>query len=137
MPAKDLYHEAVKYALIQAGWEITADPLFIKYGKDTLLIDLAAHRLIAATRGQEKIAIEVKSFTASSDVTEFHASLGQFLNYRMALNKTEPERKLILAVPEEAYKRFFTRELARDSLLLYQVPLLVFDRDQKEIVLWT
>lgn len=30
MPAKDLYHEHVKNALIKDGWEITSDPLTIR-----------------------------------------------------------------------------------------------------------
>lgn len=31
MPAKDIYHDAVKHALISDGWWITADPYMIKY----------------------------------------------------------------------------------------------------------
>jgi hypothetical protein len=32
MPARDKFHEAVKNALIKDGWQITADPLTIKFG---------------------------------------------------------------------------------------------------------
>jgi hypothetical protein len=31
MPAKDIYHEAVKNALIKDGWRILAAPYKIKY----------------------------------------------------------------------------------------------------------
>jgi len=31
MPAKDIYHNEVKNALLKDGWTITADPYFIKY----------------------------------------------------------------------------------------------------------
>jgi hypothetical protein len=31
MPAKDIYHEAVKNALIKDGWSILAAPYEIKY----------------------------------------------------------------------------------------------------------
>ncbi|MDD1469201.1 XisH family protein, partial [Dolichospermum sp. ST_sed5] len=30
MPAKDTYHDAIKNALIKAGWTITADPFLIQ-----------------------------------------------------------------------------------------------------------
>ena len=30
MPARDLYHDAVKAALIKDGWTITDDPFMIK-----------------------------------------------------------------------------------------------------------
>ncbi|MEB3229940.1 MAG: element excision factor XisH family protein [Leptolyngbyaceae bacterium] len=43
-------------------------------------IDLAAETLIAAVRQQEKIAVEGKSFIASSNISDFHTALGQFLN---------------------------------------------------------
>jgi hypothetical protein len=41
MPAKDLYHEAVKNALIKDGWVILADPYKIKYKDAELFADLA------------------------------------------------------------------------------------------------
>ncbi len=56
-------------------------------------IDLAAEKLIAAERENEKIAVEVKSFLEkSSAISEFHTALGQFINYRGALRRREPER---------------------------------------------
>ncbi|MCP5029653.1 MAG: fatty-acid synthase, partial [Actinomycetia bacterium] len=30
MPAKDLYHDVVKNALVKDGWEITHDPLTLR-----------------------------------------------------------------------------------------------------------
>jgi hypothetical protein len=47
MPAKDLYHNAIKNALITDGWTILADPYRIEYQDDLLLADLAAARPIA------------------------------------------------------------------------------------------
>ncbi len=62
MPARDLFHNAVVHALQKDGWTITDDPLTIRYGKDRVSIDLGAERLLAAERGNEKIAVEIKSF---------------------------------------------------------------------------
>ena len=41
MPAKDVYHDPVKNALIKNGWIITADPYPIKYEEVKLFADLA------------------------------------------------------------------------------------------------
>ncbi|NET50444.1 MAG: fatty-acid oxidation protein subunit alpha, partial [Merismopedia sp. SIO2A8] len=98
MSARDVFHNAVKAALRKDGWTITNDPLYLRLGDDQLRIDLAAERLIAAERGHQKIAVEVKSFLAPSAVAEFHTALGQFLNYRAVLQVQQPERKLYLAV---------------------------------------
>jgi hypothetical protein len=45
MPAKDLYHEAVKNALIKDGWTITADPYPIEYEDAELYPDLAIREI--------------------------------------------------------------------------------------------
>ncbi len=44
MPAKDIYHDAVKNALIKDGWLIIADPYIIKYEDAELYADLAAEK---------------------------------------------------------------------------------------------
>lgn len=48
MSAKDVFHEAVKNALIKDEWEITHDPLSVKLIKRNLFIDLGAEKIIGA-----------------------------------------------------------------------------------------
>lgn len=69
---------------------------------------------IAAQRNQEKIAIEITSFITDSDISEFHAALGQYLNDIQALEDKEPDRTLNLAVPLETYDDFF-QQLVRSG----------------------
>ncbi|MEA5476510.1 element excision factor XisH family protein [Pseudanabaena galeata UHCC 0370] len=59
MPAQDIYHEAVKNALIKDVWMITADPYLIRYKDVDLFADLAAEKPIAAERQGKKIVVEV------------------------------------------------------------------------------
>jgi thymidylate kinase len=59
-------------------------------------IDLAAEQLLAADLEDRKLAVEVKRFISPSNVSEFHTALGQFLNYRDALETIEPDRQLYL-----------------------------------------
>ncbi|MFN7524040.1 MAG: element excision factor XisH family protein, partial [Aphanizomenon sp.] len=42
MPAKDIYHDQVKNALEKENWQITKDPLVLKWGTRDLYIDLGA-----------------------------------------------------------------------------------------------
>jgi len=76
MPTKDLFHEAVKRALIKAGWVITHDPLFLKWGKRKVFIDLGAEQMLGAEREGEKIAVEIKSFASDSIITDLHNAVG-------------------------------------------------------------
>ncbi|NEO30399.1 MAG: fatty-acid oxidation protein subunit alpha [Symploca sp. SIO3C6] len=136
MSARDVFHNAVKAALRKDGWTITNDPLYLRLGDDQLRIDLAAERLIAAERGHQKIAVEVKSFLAPSAVAEFHTALGQFLNYRAVLQVQQPERKLYLAVTADIYQSFFRRDLPQLSIQTYQLKLISFEPVTEVIVQW-
>ncbi|MGB2924872.1 MAG: element excision factor XisH family protein [Limnothrix sp.] len=134
--AKDLFHNAVKNALIKEGWQITDDPLYLKVGGVEFYVDLGAEKLIAAERGSEKIAIEIKSFVGTSQMTDFHLALGQFLNYRVALKVKEPDRKLFLAIPDTAYKTLFQKEFAHMVIAEYKPEILVYDTEKEVIIRW-
>jgi hypothetical protein len=97
MAARDVFHKAVKQALIADGWTITDDPLVIQIGSIDLYIDLGAEKLIAAEKADTRIAVEVKSFLGASVVSEFHTALGQFLNYRFALQQKQSESCALLS----------------------------------------
>ena len=84
--AKDVFYQQVKKALIKYGWIITDDPLTLRISEAIKVqIDLTDENAIAAERDTEKIAVEIKSFIAGSDISEFHTALGQYLNYVQAL----------------------------------------------------
>jgi len=93
---KDLYHDLVKRALEKDGWEITHDPYELRVGGVEMYVDIGAEQIIGADRGNDKIAVEVKSFISPSRISDFHLAHGQFLDYRYALEDIEPERILYL-----------------------------------------
>jgi hypothetical protein len=134
--AKDIFHDAVKRALEKQNWVITADPLRLEFGGVGFQVDLAAERLLAANRADEKIAVEIKSFLNPSAITDFYAALGQFLSYRLALTATEPDRVLYLAVPSDAYETFFQLPFSEAAIAQYQVKLMVYDSTTEEISQW-
>lgn len=136
MPARDIFHQAVKNALQKDGWLITHDPLSITAGGVDLYIDLGAERLLAAERDGEKIAVEIKSFLSGSLVTEFHTALGQFLNYRLALATNHQVRDLYLAVADDTYQTFFALPFIQLALEQYQVKVLIFNPEKAEVSAW-
>jgi XisH protein len=137
MSAKDIFHEVVKRALQKDGWQITHDPLSIGVGGVNISIDLGAERLMAAEREGEKIAVEVKSFLErSSAISEFHTALGQFINYRGALRREEPDRVLYLAVPLATYQSFFQLDFPKAMVEENQVKMIIYDAKREVISLW-
>lgn len=92
MSARDTFHELVRTALQNEGWTITHDPYHIDLGFVDFYIGLGAERLLAAMKDGEKIAVEIKTFLPPSTISEFHTAIGQFINYRIALEDDDPER---------------------------------------------
>lgn len=136
MAAKDRFHQVVKTALIKDGWDVTHDLLQIKVGGVDMEIDLGAERLLAAERAGEKIAVEIKSFLASaSAISEFHTALGQFINYRAALRREEPDRVLYLAVPDFTYNSFFQLDFPASIVQENAVKMVVYNIKLEQIVL--
>lgn len=135
--AKDIFHQQVKNALIKDGWNITHDPFTIRISEAIKLqIDLAAENAIAAERGYEKIAVEIKSFIADSDISSFHTALGQYLNYCQALEEQEADRIVYLAIPVETYQDFFQLPFIQRSLKRFQVKLIIYNPKLEVIFQW-
>lgn len=136
MSAKDRVHNAFRQSLEKDGWTITDDPLSIRFLEAEMQIDLGAERVLGAQKGEQRIAVEVKSFLGSSRLFDYHLALGQYRNYQMALAALEPDRQLFLAVTEEAYNDFFTTEFAKLSVQINGIRLIVFDPEREMLIKW-
>lgn len=137
MPARDLYHQVVKQALIKANWTITHDPFSLTWAKRHLSIDLGAEQLIAAEQRERKIAVEVKSFLRESRIADLEQALGQYILYDDILKRTEPKRELYLAMPLSAFADLFEGDQFGQILLENnRLKLLVFNPQSEDIVQW-
>lgn len=136
MPAKDIYHETVKNALIKDGWLITHDPLVLRWGATDVYVDLGAEQLLAAEKLGQKIAVEIKSFVGRSDVDDLEKALGQYLLYHDILAQREPDRILYLAVHEDVWLGIFAEPIGKLLLDNQRIKLLVFDRRAEVLLRW-
>lgn len=136
MPAKDIYHNTVKSALIKNGWIITDDPYKIKYEDAELYADLAAEKPIAAQRNGEKIIVEIKSFISPSPMNDFENAMGQYIVYRNLLQLSHQEHDIYLAVRDTVFYTFFQRKSIQSIVNLNQVKLIIFNHEQEEIKQW-
>ncbi len=136
MPAKDIYHHTVRTVLEKEGWVITDDPLKLKWGLRELFVDLGASKLLAAQKGELKIAVEIKSFVKISPVTDLEAALGQYILYRNILEETEPLRQLYLGIRQATYREIFSEAIGNLVVQKNSLKLLVFDAEKEVIVQW-
>ena len=136
MATRDVFHDAVKHGLQKDGWTITDDPLHIRMQGIQMYIDLGAEKVIGAERAGQKIAVEVKSFLGPSAISEFHAALGQYLNYQQALEEQDPERELYLAVPQDTYNDFFKLPFVQGTVRRHDLKLIVYEPETEVLVIW-
>lgn len=134
--ARDKYHYHVREALEKEGWIVTHDPYQIHTPGLDYPVDLGAEKVLAAERGAEKIAVEIKSFLKGSMVSEFHTAFGQFLLYNFNLQRQEPERLLYLALPARAFKHLIKFPAIADALDSFNIRLIIYKPDTKIIELW-
>lgn len=133
---RDAYHDIVITALQKDGWFITHDPFIIPAGKKEIQIDLGAERLVAAQKGKELIAVEIKSFKSTSHIYEFYRAIGQFEFYAFTLEPVEPERLLFLAVPEGVYESFFQDPHIIQFLETKSIRILVYNIEHQSLSKW-
>ncbi len=112
MPAKDRYHQSVKNALIKDGWTITDDPLHLRWGKKDMYVDLGAEKLFSAEKDDQKIAVEVKTFSHPSEMLALEQAIGQYFVYFAVISRTRPDYRLYLAIHRTVFFDIF--EIERD-----------------------
>lgn len=134
--AKDVIHDAVKAALENDGWTVTAEHYTVRYEELTIFPDMAAERMLAAERGPQKIAVEVKSFLGRSTVHEVKDAIGQYVIYQTYLAEVEPERKVYLAISTKTYHDIFQLKAVQRLIQRFSVLLIVVEIEQKEIATW-
>jgi hypothetical protein len=136
MPAKDLYHNAVRFALVKDGWDILTDDYTLEYGGDRVYVDIAAEKSIVAERKGRRILVEVKSFLGRSFVNDLEQAVGQYVVYRDILIETGSDFELYLAVTQATYQGKFQRQLAKMIVNRNQVKVLVVDAIEEEVTQW-
>jgi hypothetical protein len=136
MPARDIYHDTVRNALIKDGWTITHDPLKLQLGKRKFYVDLGAEKLIGAVKDSEEIAVEIKSFVSNSEMNDLENALGQYILYENVMSVVEPNRILFLAVADNVFENVFEDTIGQLLLENEGLKVCIFNPETEEIVKW-
>lgn len=136
MPARDLYHNQVKNALIQDGWVILTEDYTLEYDGDRVYVDIAAEQTVSAAKGGRMILVEVKSFLGQSFIRDLELAVGQYILYRDVLTETQQYVDLYLGISSDAYWTGFQKSLSQLLVQRNRVKLLVVDIHQEVIEEW-
>ena len=133
MPANDKYQQTVVNALIKDGWIIDKEQVHLNIDHRNLWIDIQASKL----NEQRIILIEVKNYlNVASPVSYLQDVIGQYLYYRLALQRLDIHYPLFLAIPNEAWQSLFQEEFTLYIVEELAFKIIVFDSDYEEIILW-
>ncbi len=99
-------------------------------------IDLGAEKVIAAEKGMDKIAVEIKSFEVDSFPYEFHKAIGHYIDYFVSIESVEPDRLLFLAVPDSVYTTEFQRTGIKMVIERFNIFILSYEASSKKIIRW-
>ncbi|MBI5517579.1 MAG: XisH family protein [Deltaproteobacteria bacterium] len=136
VPALDHLHAAARRALEKDGWTVTHDPLTLRMGGRSLYVDLGAEKLLAATRGNRRIAVEVKTFVGPSLIADLQQAVGQFAMYEEVLGQLEPGRELYLAIPQSILQSVLQDDIGQ-LMVQRRIPrILGFSPDTEEVIRW-
>ncbi len=116
VPAKDIYHDSVKNALIKDEWTITHDPLTLKVGRRDLFIDLGAEKFLAAEKQGRKIAVEVKSFISASEVEDLSQCSGSVYFISKCFGTARARARIIFSYTSKYLCRIVRRSFRSDLI---------------------
>ncbi|NEP62944.1 MAG: fatty-acid synthase [Symploca sp. SIO2G7] len=136
MPALDMYHDAVKNALVKDGWTISHDPFHLRWGKKDMYVDLGARQFLTAEREESKIAVKIKSFVGTSEMEDLKYAVGQFILYRAVMRQTDPDRTLYLAVRKITFDSLFEEPIGQLLIADENLHIIIFEAQSEVIVQW-
>jgi hypothetical protein len=145
MPRRDKIHYIVKQAFINDGWNVTDDPYVISYGKRFLFVDIGAEsfpnshfegRFLGLQRENKQIAVEIKDFRGKSIIEDLEQAIGQYVIYRILLNRIEPAREVYLAVTNVLYDKIFSEPIGKAIISDLPLKLVIVDLETVEIQQW-
>ena len=145
MPRRDSIHYIVKQALINDGWKVTDDPYVISYGKRFLFVDIGAEsslnnhfdsQFVGMQRENQKIVVEIKDFRGKSIVEDLEQAIGQYMIYRILLNRIDPMREIYLAVTNVLYNKIFSEPIGKAIISDLPLKLIIVNLETVEIQQW-
>ena len=99
-------------------------------------IDLGAERLIAAEKGNKKIAVEIKTFGQKSFINALYEAVGKYIIYRKALQLKQSDRVLYLAMPEGVYEVYGEEPVIKGVIEDEKINIVLYQPESKTIKSW-
>lgn len=114
----------------------TNDPLTLKSKGTKVFIDLEATRFLLATKEEDKIAVEIKSFRNLYVLDDLYSTLGKYLFYRFLLKSLNMDNRLYLGITNVTYNRLLKSPLIMDVIEEHKLKIVIINSREEKILKW-
>lgn len=136
MTALDSCEPQIIRALEKEGWRIDLKPYPITTEARGVFADFSVQRTVA-NQTQTIVVVEVKCFAnPKADLIELYTAVGQYLYYRVNLNREGKGDLLYLALPDHVFKRFQKKPSFLDTFAASLIKLVIVDIEREVITQW-
>ena len=96
--ARDKIHYSVRRALEADGWKVLSDPFLLSIEEEDSEVDLEAEKFLELEKANQKILVEIKTFSNLTIRPDFYSACGKYDFYRDGIEETELDHELYLAI---------------------------------------
>nr|WP_236117024.1 XisH family protein [Hassalia byssoidea] len=80
--------------------------------------------------------MRLKNFEVEKAIADLEQAIGQYVLYRLLLNRVDPEREIYLAISDITYDEIFNEPIGEVVISDLPMQLLVVDVEKIKVKLW-
>lgn len=83
-----------------------------------------------------RLRLRLKNFEVEKAIADLEQAIGQYVLYRLLLNRVDPEREIYLAISDITYDEIFNEPIGEVVISDLPMQLLVVDVEKIKVKLW-
>lgn len=134
MPKHDNCQALFIRAFQKDGWNLVVSITIDNDPDDAVYIDLKLFRFLNGKQSLSQIYVEVKCFSPTIKTHDVYAAVGQYMVYRMVLERNQIAVALFLALPTSVYATL--PQAVRDLIRFQKINCVTIDVANERVDQW-
>ncbi len=87
-------------------------------------------------RENQQIVVEIKDFRGKSPIEDLEQAIGQYVIYRILINRIDTAREIYLAITDMLYDKIFSEPIGKAIISDLPLKLIIVNLETAEIQQW-